>query len=100
TAWYMHQFPVWFQKATALFVLVLELGVPFTIFMPRTLGNWRHWGAYILIGFQVLLILTGNYCFFNLLTIVLCMPLLDDSAFPEKWRNAVPGPAPQPAPAP
>ncbi|KAL8577736.1 hypothetical protein ACOMHN_065553 [Nucella lapillus] len=30
---------------------------------------------------QLLIILTGNYNFFNLLTITLCFPLLDDEAF-------------------
>ena len=30
---------------------------------------------------QVLIILTGNYNFFNLLTITLCIPLLDDEVF-------------------
>ena len=96
TAWYMHQLPVWFQKFTTIFVLAIELIVPFTIFAPRRV---RHLGAYILVGFQVLLILTGNYCFFNLLAIVLCIPLFDDAAFPARFRNAVPPPPAAPPPA-
>src|SRR5438552_3272150 len=40
--------------------------------------------------FQALIFLTGNYCFFNLLTIALCLPLFDDAALqklvPAKWR--------------
>lgn len=36
---------------------------------------------YILI-FQVLILLTGNYGFFNLLTIALCVFLFDDAANP------------------
>ncbi len=35
-------------------------------------------------GFQLLIALTGNYCFFNLLTIFLCVLLLDD-AFLRRW---------------
>ena len=38
----------------------------------------RHWAAYIQIFFQVGIIATGNYTFFNMLTIVLCFPLFDD----------------------
>jgi hypothetical protein len=35
----------------------------------------------------VLIAGTGNYAFFNLLTIALCVPLLDDRAFPEAFRK-------------
>jgi hypothetical protein len=38
-------------------------------------------GASLLIGFEVLIAITGNYGFFNLLTIVLCLFLLDDRVF-------------------
>ncbi len=43
----------------------IELFVPFLIFAPR---RPRHWACFILVGFQALILLTGNYCFFNLLT--------------------------------
>lgn len=32
-----------------------------------------------LAGTQVMIMLTGNYGFFNLLTLCLCIPLLDDT---------------------
>ena len=48
-------------------IFALELGVPFLIFTPR---RFRRLGAGLIAGFQLLIALTGNYCFFNLLTIV------------------------------
>jgi lipase maturation factor 1 len=77
-AWYAAQLPTWFQRISVVGVFVLELGVPFLIFTPRRL---RRLGAAIIAGFQLLIALTGNYCFFNLLTIILCVLLLDDSFF-------------------
>jgi hypothetical protein len=40
------------------------------------------------VGLQLLIALTGNYCFFNLLTIALCVLLLDDSFF-HRWLPTV-----------
>ena len=73
--WYAHQFPEWFHKASVLGMFAAELVVPFLIFAPRHL---RTVGCIGLIALQILIILTGNYCFFNLLTIVLCLLLIDD----------------------
>jgi lipase maturation factor 1 len=69
-AWYMQQLPVWFQKATVGFLFLVELAVPFLFFAPRRL---RHIAAWLTIALQVLILLTGNYTFFNYLTIFLCM---------------------------
>ena len=69
-AWYMQQLPAWFQMASVGFVFVVELAVPFLFFAPRRL---RHMAAWLTIALQVLILLTGNYTFFNFLTIFLCM---------------------------
>lgn len=74
-AWYMHQLPLWFQKISTLFALVTELVVPFLYFTPRL---FRFAGAGFTILLQVLILLTGNYAFFNWLTISLAFFLLDD----------------------
>ncbi len=76
-AWYMHRLPRWFQSLSADFVFVTELGAPFLIFAPRRL---RLAAAAQLIVLQLLIMLTGNYAFFNLLSIALCILLLDDMA--------------------
>ena len=73
--WYVHQLPEWFQKISVVGMFAVELVVPFLIFAPRRL---RTVGCIGLIGLQVLIILTGSYCFFNLLTIALCLLLIDD----------------------
>ena len=80
-AWYAAQLPSWFQKISTVGVFILELGVPFLVLFPRRL---RRAGAFLIIGFQFLIASTGNYAFFNLLTIVLCLLLLDD-AFWRRW---------------
>ena len=78
--WYVHQLPEWFQKVSVIGMFAVELAVPFLIFAPRRL---RTAGCIGLVGLQVLIILTGNYCFFNLLTIALCLLLIDDVTW--KW---------------
>jgi lipase maturation factor 1 len=79
--WWAHQAPEWMGKFSTAGVLFVELVVPFFIWMPRRV---RLLGAALLIGLQVLIALTGNYAFFNLLTITLCLLLLDDRV----WRRA------------
>ncbi len=69
-AWYMHQLPFAFQKISTAFTLAAEILVPVLFFAPRRL---RHAGAWIAIALQLLILLTGNYTFFNLLTIALCL---------------------------
>lgn len=78
--WYAHQLPEWFHKLSVVLMFVIEIGVPFLIVFPRRV---RHAGGIAMIGFQCLIILTGNYCFFNWLTIALCLMLFDDQFF--RW---------------
>jgi predicted DCC family thiol-disulfide oxidoreductase YuxK len=85
--WYAHQLPQWFQEYSVIAVFIIQLGVPFLVFAP---GRIRYAGASILIFFQCLIILTGNYCFFNILTLGLCFLLFDDAllnkCIAQKWR--------------
>jgi predicted DCC family thiol-disulfide oxidoreductase YuxK len=74
--WWAHQSPEWFRKFSTFFVLFVESVVPFFIWAPRRL---RHVACALLILLQILIALTGNYCFFNLLTIALCLLLIDDT---------------------
>lgn len=91
-AWFAHQLPVWFQSFSTVAMFTIELGAPFLIFAPRRL---RLIGAGLLIFLQVLIALTGNYAFFNLLTIALCLLLLDDAVLkgllPPSLGRAKPG---------
>jgi hypothetical protein len=76
-AWYAHQLPASLQRISTASMFGIELVVPFFIFAPRRL---RQFACAALIALQVFIFLTGNYCFFNLLTIALCVLLLDDVA--------------------
>jgi hypothetical protein len=74
-AWYAHQLPEWLLKAGTGFTLFAELVVPFFIFLPRP---FRLAAAAITLSMQAVIIATSNHNFFNLLTILLCLFLLDD----------------------
>jgi len=76
-AWYVHQFPDWFQQFSVAATFGIELLLPWLIFMPRNLRFIAAWGFLIL---QIAITLTGNYYFLNLLTIFLCLFLFDDQA--------------------
>ena len=75
-AWYAHQFPASVQKISTISMFVIELFIPFFIFTPRVP---RQLSCAALLLLQVLIFVTGNYCFFNILTAVLCLFLLDDA---------------------
>jgi predicted DCC family thiol-disulfide oxidoreductase YuxK len=76
--WYAQQLPLWFQKCSCAVMFVVELGAPFLIFAPRRI---RFLGGVAMVGLQTLILLTGNYTFFNFLTLALCLLLLDDFVF-------------------
>jgi predicted DCC family thiol-disulfide oxidoreductase YuxK len=75
-AWWADKSPEWFKHFSVAFCLVVEIIVPFFIWAPRRL---RLITAGLLIFLQLAIAITGNYCFFNLLTIALCLLLIDDS---------------------
>ncbi|MBT5632503.1 MAG: DUF393 domain-containing protein [Nitrospina sp.] len=87
--WYAHQLPHGFQEFSVACVFIIQLGAVFLIFGPRRI---RYLGCAVLIFHECLILLTGNYCFFNLLTISLCLLLLDDAVFarwiPDKWKTS------------
>jgi lipase maturation factor 1 len=74
--WWADKSPEWFKHFSVAFCLVVEIIVPFFIWAPRRL---RLIAAGLLIFLQLAIAITGNYCFFNLLTVALCLLLIDDS---------------------
>ncbi|MCB1760798.1 MAG: lipase maturation factor family protein [Gammaproteobacteria bacterium] len=83
-AWYAHQLPELLLQAGTAFALFSELVVPFFIFLPRRM---RLSAAAITLFMQLCIIATSNHNFFNLLTIALCLFLLDDRLL-ERWLPA------------
>jgi hypothetical protein len=83
-AWYMHQLPEWLLRFGSVATLVIEILVPFMMFLPR---RWRFAAAWITIFWQLLIILTSNHNWINFLTIILCLFLFDDRAL----RRVLPG---------
>jgi lipase maturation factor 1 len=75
-AWWADKSPEWFKHFSVAFCLVVEIIVPFFIWAPR---RPRRIAAGLMIFLQIVIAVTGNYCFFNLLTIALCLLLIDDS---------------------
>ncbi len=76
-SWYAHQLPEAILRAGTAATLIIEILVPFMMFMPR---RWRFTAAWITIIWQLLIILTSNHNWINLLTIALCLFLFDDKA--------------------
>jgi hypothetical protein len=74
--WYAHQLPVWFHEISVAIMFGIELVAPFLILCGRR-PRQAACGAFALL--MLLISLTGNYCFFNLLTVALCVLLLDDA---------------------
>ena len=75
-AWQAHQLPVAFHKFSAVLVFGIEVLGPFLIFGPVPM---RRLAAGLFILFMLLIQLTGNFGFFNLLGIALSVLLLDDA---------------------
>jgi predicted DCC family thiol-disulfide oxidoreductase YuxK len=96
TAWYAHQLPLWFQKASVHLTLVAEIAIPFLLFGPRRV---RHAACAVIIGFMALIGATGNYNFFNLLAGALCVACLDDVLLrrfvPSRLRSWIVDPSPR-----
>ncbi|XP_025087696.1 lipase maturation factor 2-like isoform X2 [Pomacea canaliculata] len=85
-AWYWHHFPEWFLRVSCVATYVIEIALPFLFFVPiRALRMFSFFWQVVL---QVLIILTGNYNFFNLLTIALCISILDDKCFSRASEDA------------
>ena len=84
TSWYLHQAPGWFHAASVGFMFWAELIAPFFVFGPRRVRMVGFWSLVLL---QVLIAATGNYGFFNLLSIVLCLTLVEDRDWGRRYAD-------------
>jgi predicted DCC family thiol-disulfide oxidoreductase YuxK len=65
---------------------IVELALPFFIFCPRRL---RFVAAFGILLLQSCILMTGNYNWFNLQTMLLCLPLFDDAALQKIMPRAL-----------
>ncbi|MGE3707374.1 MAG: lipase maturation factor family protein [Vicinamibacterales bacterium] len=82
--WYAHHLPLIVHQASAVVTFVIELVVPWLIFAGV---RGRRVAAASFGGLMAAIAVTGNYAFFNLLTVAVSVTLWD-----------TPGPAPRPRP--
>lgn len=96
-AYYAAQLPHWLLTAGTALTLVIELAAVALIFMPR---RPRMIAALLVALFQLGIMLTGSYNWFNLLTVLLCLFLLDDQALrralPTAFAQRITAEAPRP----
>ena len=76
-AWYAARLPPELLKFATGATFFIELVLPFLIFCPRRL---RFVSAFGILLLQSCILITGNYNWFNLQTMLLCLPLFDDAA--------------------
>ena len=74
-AWHANLLPLWAQKACCARLFVIELGSPLLLLMPR---RPRAVGALAIAFLMLVIAATGNYGFFNFITLALCLACLDD----------------------
>lgn len=72
---FIHALPEWVHRVSTAIMFVIELGLPFLIFIPRL----RLVAAAGFAFLMVLILITGNYAFFNWLTLVMIVLLLPDA---------------------
>ena len=95
--YYAHRLPSALKRLSVLAMFVIELGVPLLLAIGGALSWLPHRqrlgrrllaaSFFLLTGLMVIIAATGNYGFFNILTVVLGVPLL-----PDAWlRRLLPG---------
>ena len=81
-AWFAYQLPEFFHKLSVAGTFFIEIGLVFLFFAPTE--NLRKLTFVHQVLLMIVIMLTGNYNFFNLLFIGLCVSLMDDSWFSRK----------------
>ncbi len=97
-AYYVYRVPPGLLDSLTGLALAIEFLAPFLLFGPRLA---RYTGVALLMLLQVSILSTGNYAFFNLLSLALCLWGLDDTVFAPltrvlRWRFPRVPPNPRP----
>lgn len=76
-AWYVYKWPMWFHKASTLFMFFAEMVVPFGLLLTNDI---RLAAGLILVGLQFIIWLTGNFSYLNHMTVAFCIIAFDNRA--------------------
>jgi len=76
-AWFAHQLPDWLHKLSVAGTFIIE--IPFTFFFFAPTSTLRKFTCFHQVILMVVIMLSGNYNFFNFLFMALCLSLADDS---------------------
>lgn len=91
--WWAWQLPGWWHRVETFVMFIIELPVALLILGPR---RFRPAVLAAVAGLMLTLAATGSYGWFQVLSLVLCLSLLDD----DHWRRLRPAWKPRRAPAP
>jgi len=82
----------WLKPLSSLAMFSLDYVLPFFIFLPRR-PRQLACGTFVLL--QIVLLPSSSHVWFNVLTLLLCLTLLDDAALqsilPKAWQRGLPG---------
>ncbi|CAF1965523.1 unnamed protein product [Rotaria magnacalcarata] len=93
-AYYAHHAPAWLHKLSTALVYMFMSGTGILFFSP--FRKHRIVAFVIQTSLQLLIALTGNYNFFNILTVVLCLSLIDDQFLGySQWESVDEQPKPK-----
>ena len=86
-----HRLPLAWLKAITSLTYVIEMPAAFLCILPTfnlpTLATAKRVGCFLQVLFQVAIQMTGNYGFFNALSVTLCLPMLVDTMQAESRRS-------------
>ncbi len=98
-SWFAHNLPEALHEYSVAAMFVIELAAPLLIFGPRRV---RACAGAAIIALQLLIFFTGNYGFFNVLAIALCVLCFDDVHLSQRMsgsaRHSIPRPHVRPKP--
>jgi hypothetical protein len=75
-SWFLSKAPLGFQKFSCGLLFLIEIVAPLFLFVPGKVG---FIAALAQVFLQILIILTGNFAFFNILTLGLCFSVIADA---------------------
>lgn len=74
----VHRLPRVFHRAEVVGNYVAQLGAPFLLFLPQPIAGA---GALLMLGTQGYLVMSGNYAWLNVLTMVIALSAVPDAFF-------------------